>query len=78
MVDKIGIGMRMNCHLIIVINSSRAKNGQAKQTNKRVTKQEELEKVLGLCFSFICVRKQDVTGPMMQEKMKHFASILGG
>jgi hypothetical protein len=84
-VDKIGIGMRMNCHLIIVINSSRAKNktktnGQAKQTKKkkRVTKQEELEKVLGLCFSFIRVRKQDVTGPMMQEKMKHFASILGG
>jgi hypothetical protein len=34
-VDKIGIGMRMNCHLIIVINSSRAKNGQAKQTNKK-------------------------------------------
>jgi hypothetical protein len=38
MVDEIAIGMQMNCHLFIVSNSSRANNGQAKQTNKKGNK----------------------------------------
>jgi hypothetical protein len=54
-VDEIALGMGMNCHLISVMNSSRAKNGQAKQTNKKGDKTEGVGGgARAVVFFFLC------------------------